>query len=421
MVSLLSLTGCGTTGASSKQLERVAKDWCLAVRASQVLPVYPLTEDVEPGDVFLVQVPIEDQVSVYKNKGYLPLDNHLARLHPTGWDIFYSQRYGFDTSTVVPPKQWQFPTAPNTVYGQAPRASFPTYGFSVSRSEGLSAAFPISAIPIGLNLLDSASANGMVAIKDCYTYGLDIEELQLKAQQWRDEHVDFVKQFHRLPSTAKAGGQQFYLRIVHRVYLTKNISVSLFSNEAQSGAISAGLPKAIELFNLGKGTDAASAIDGVNAALQKNMSPTTQPSTQPAAAGAAGAPAVGGSVKVAMAAARSISLVESFDRPLVFGFIAFDLPIDEAGQLEPPVSTLAQLEGRKPQKGTQVLALKYKVDKNTGILRSWLHKDRENFRKMQSYLASKHIDANPSDVVDGAPYAELRANIVSQLSEIEKL
>jgi len=37
------------------QLERVAKDWCLTIRASQVIPVYPLTEDLQPGDVFLVQ------------------------------------------------------------------------------------------------------------------------------------------------------------------------------------------------------------------------------------------------------------------------------------------------------------------------------------------------------------------------------
>ena len=38
----MSLTGCATTG---KQLEKVAKDWCETIRASQVICVYPLTEE----------------------------------------------------------------------------------------------------------------------------------------------------------------------------------------------------------------------------------------------------------------------------------------------------------------------------------------------------------------------------------------
>ena len=49
------LCGCRTT---ESQLARVAKDWCLTIRSSQVLPVYPLTEDLQPGDVFAVQTPL---------------------------------------------------------------------------------------------------------------------------------------------------------------------------------------------------------------------------------------------------------------------------------------------------------------------------------------------------------------------------
>ena len=75
------LAGCATQKMSGNQLARVAKDWSLSIRASQVIPVYPLTEDLQqPGDVFLVQTPIEEQVKIYLDKGFLPLENLVTRL-----------------------------------------------------------------------------------------------------------------------------------------------------------------------------------------------------------------------------------------------------------------------------------------------------------------------------------------------------
>ena len=67
------LSGCATQKMSGDQLARVAKDWSLSIRASQVIPVYPLTEDLLPGDIFLVQTPIEEEVKAYLAKGFLPL------------------------------------------------------------------------------------------------------------------------------------------------------------------------------------------------------------------------------------------------------------------------------------------------------------------------------------------------------------
>jgi hypothetical protein len=81
---LLLLTGCASQRMSGQQLERVAKDWCLSIRASQVIPVYPLTEDLQPGDVFLVQTPAEEQVRVYLERGFLPLENLVTRLRGAG-------------------------------------------------------------------------------------------------------------------------------------------------------------------------------------------------------------------------------------------------------------------------------------------------------------------------------------------------
>src|SRR2546426_11582519 len=90
----VALLGCDTTKSKSKQLARVAKDWSLVIRASQVIPVYPLTEDIVPGDIFLVRTPIEDQIKFYEEKGFLHLDHLLTRLQPDRYGSFYLGAYG---------------------------------------------------------------------------------------------------------------------------------------------------------------------------------------------------------------------------------------------------------------------------------------------------------------------------------------
>ena len=57
LCALVTLATCGSP--PERELEDVAKEWCLTIRASQVLPVYPLTEDLQPGDVFVVPSGIE--------------------------------------------------------------------------------------------------------------------------------------------------------------------------------------------------------------------------------------------------------------------------------------------------------------------------------------------------------------------------
>ena len=68
------------------------QDWSMVIRASQVLPIYPLTEDIQPGDVFLVQTPIDKQHEIYTKRGFLPFDNHLGRINPDGYKPFYERR-----------------------------------------------------------------------------------------------------------------------------------------------------------------------------------------------------------------------------------------------------------------------------------------------------------------------------------------
>lgn len=77
-IGVMTLAGCNASRSVREQSEEVAKNWSYVIRASQVMPVYPLMEDLQPGDVFLVEVPLQDEVSTWNERGYLPLSNHLA-------------------------------------------------------------------------------------------------------------------------------------------------------------------------------------------------------------------------------------------------------------------------------------------------------------------------------------------------------
>src|SRR5438876_2400605 len=134
---MLAISGCCST--KKCQLEHIAKDWCMTIRASQVIPVYPLTEDIQPGDVFLVQVPVDRQQQVYDDKGFLPLDNHIARLNPKGYTNFYANSFLAGVTNPLLPRDWAHPVNANAAdtnsqyWAPAPRAAFPSYSFAVRR------------------------------------------------------------------------------------------------------------------------------------------------------------------------------------------------------------------------------------------------------------------------------------------------
>ena len=105
-----------------------------------------------------------------------------------------------------------------------------------------------------------------------------------------------------------------YLRVVTRVYLTGRVNISMFNDEASGGSLSAGAAKtpvaALDLTQVGSGKDVTANYAKVNEVLDRELG------TAP-----------GGSVRVAAASSRSVSLVETFLRPLVVGYLAYDLPV----------------------------------------------------------------------------------------------
>lgn len=104
-------TGYFDGKVKQKQLQRVARDWCLTIRASQVIPVYPLDEDVQVGDLYIVDTPISQLKRQWNQKGYLPIDHRFGRIHPSGYNKYYLEgQYDVPNRNKAPlPKLWQFP------------------------------------------------------------------------------------------------------------------------------------------------------------------------------------------------------------------------------------------------------------------------------------------------------------------------
>ena len=352
---LMGAAGCQFS--KQGQLEQVAKDWCLTIRASQVIPVYPLTEDLQPGDVFLVTVPVDDQHKLYEAKGFLGLDNHIGRIDPAGYQDFYDHSFLTPAAEGVPgavlPKDWIRPLD-GVSWQPSPHAAFPSYSFSVRRGGGLSVAVPLHGVPVGLSLLGSDSADGTISIRKAQTIGVDTISLYRQLQAWAAENADFLSSFARNSEKDR----QNYLRVVTRVYATGEMDVFLSDASAAAAGADVGAPRPLELLKAtpaerdSEGNadprettvdDYTKGIDAINKSVSKAAETTLvdgKPTLLP-----------GGSLRVTAAAGRTVSLNEKFEKPLVLGYLAFDVTIGPRGTLGRPIPTLALID---PNSGVKV-------------------------------------------------------------------
>jgi hypothetical protein len=333
----VAVCGCKTT--KQEQLETAARDWCATIRASQVIPVYPLTEDIQPGDIFLVQLPVDQQQKLYKQRGYLPLDNHLDRLNPVSYPNFYSHNFLHSQSNVDLLSEWIRPNGHRTnSWLEAPNAAFPTYSFSVQKGAGINLAFPVEGVPVGLSLLGTDAAEGSVIIKNAHTVGVDTISVHGQLKDWAEANADFLRYF----SSSKHPN---YLRVVTRIYTVGSVDISLRDASSRSGGLDAGAAKPVNLLmpQLMQGTNAdpvtvRSNFVAGNSALQEILTSAL------GAKDAAGNLLPGGSLRLTAASGRTISMRETFDPPLTIGYIGFDCKIDRGGHLGQPIPTFSLLD-----------------------------------------------------------------------------
>ena len=314
----LLLTGCVTPRDKSRQLARVAKDWCLTIRASQVIPVYPPTRDVHPGDVFLTTTPIGEEVKLFEENGFLPLDVHLVRLKVDDQvKSFYATRPGEGA---------EFPNSVAT-WEDLPACAFPTYSFEVSRSGGLNLAIPVQGVPVGFNYLGAAAATGTVTLSEAQTVGLDIATLQPLLENWEKQNGRLLAAYAWDPGDPAA--RPVYVRVVARVYRVRSISVQL-SDAARAGAqLAAGL----ELPTPDPGAPSASKTAAEQYDEVAKRLDTTLVEQ------------LGGQVRVVKVARRSVLLTEKFRAPMAIGYLAYDCLILPGGLLSGPMPTYQRITG----------------------------------------------------------------------------
>ncbi|HEX4871852.1 MAG TPA: hypothetical protein VFV27_06005 [Nevskiaceae bacterium] len=384
------LSGCGVwteyrrnqaQEATQHQLERVAKDWSQMIGASQIIPVYPMTEDLVPGDVFLVTTPIDRQREAYRDKGYLPLAHHLYRIKPCGYENFYSPEVASNNRC----------SARRTLE-RYPRAAFPSYSFQLNEERGFRVALPLSAINLGLGLLASDNIEGTVSLQDAYTYGVDVVSLTHDVMGvLRGLDRDSLSFYGRPLKDPEAN----YIRVVSRVFLVKKVSVSMVSRAKDQAKASAepglGLlpgmtrvPTVGELGNLVASQQALICQSTPGAVLLRKVDAVggviCQPPRLPdlpkapkspklpepktiatpitgslfeladSALDTLGAvlPKAGGEVSFTSLRQRSVSMEETFQKPLVIGYLGFDMQILEDGRFGPPLPTFIELN-QKPE------------------------------------------------------------------------
>lgn len=301
---IILLNGCLTENA---QLQSINKDWNRLIRASHIYPIYPLSEDLQPGDLFFVQTGIED-LSSWDTSGYIKLDHQIARLYPTNYAEFY--KYSFVTGANDLPHYW----IQDNSWTNAPLAAFPSYSFAVKQGGGANVSLPIQGIPVGLALMAAKAASGQVTIADAHTYGVDEMTLQEQVNKFVNKHKTELEALINAQSDPKTN---YYLQVVSRVYVTQRVAVSMYNDSAFGVTASGGMPKDVPIPDLQTTNAAANYVNMVNAV---NAIVSSQQS-------AVGGVAPGGTIKFTSVSSRSVSLEETFPRPLVIGYTGFDVAI----------------------------------------------------------------------------------------------
>lgn len=344
-----------------EQLRDVAKGWCETIRASQIMPVYPLTEDLQPGDVFLVQTTVRNEENLWQNRGFLPLPRRLTRLHRLDYADFYQTAYWEDTYVPGPEghaRPWPGrvtwdPKTRRFTDVEAPRAAFPTYKVDVRTGKGIRFAMPIKGVPFAMSLMGADRATVAVTIRDAYTYGLDEEEVLRKLHTWAKTSgkallADYWEGTKK-PWYRKT--KELYLRVITRVYLTGGLNISATKTGVFGGAVDFGDTPPFKL-PVVKDKETAEDYKAVLDAMNESIEPAAGGAAKAGDAAKEGDDTkpphldIGASVRIAFVSKGSVGLRQTFDRPLAIGYVGFDVLVLKDGQLAVPTGTFSRITDR---------------------------------------------------------------------------
>lgn len=349
-VVVIALSAC--TVNPQKRLERVAKDWSMTIRASQVMPIYPLEENLRPGDIYLSTRSMESDIASWNERGFLPLVNRYARIELTKSD--FNPQFQNAAGTTSPPS-----------FTRLPKAAFPSYTFEVDRRGSLGLAIPLSSVPVALAIAGAQSATGSVVLKKATTLGLPDMVMNEHIHSWAKTER---KKLALEAKKAKAAGKPLVLRVITRVFSIEGANVSLtFAKATSFGADVGAAPTPPELLSASE-KDFTKRLEELKtriATLQtlegegaspEIPEPAGEPSTDPEIAALqeelksvellraraeveaarrrvergsmadqfGGFLLPGGAARIASRSAHGVSLVEDFEKPLVVGYWALE-------------------------------------------------------------------------------------------------
>ncbi|GMV25226.1 MAG: hypothetical protein AMXMBFR58_12570 [Phycisphaerae bacterium] len=373
--------GCVTARDKSRELSRVAKDWCLTIRASQVIPCYPLIQDLQPGDVFLTQTPIGEEVREFEERGFLALDQQIYRIPADDLRDALAEHYAFRYDAL----DGKFPTA--GMWENVPDAKFPSYAVDISRAGGLSLAVPVQGVPVGFNFLGAAEATASISISKATTYGLDITKIQrILEERWlSQERVKrWLMPYGTLPGDPES--RPVYVRVVSRVFYTSEVNIDLQDRRNSGVAAKAGI-------DIGAPDDVSAM--GTRAEMMADLTKKLNNSL------ARPLPdQIGGKFRFVSATTRSVTLNEEFARPLVIGYLAYDCQVLPDGTLGSPVATLNRIKGDPYQPllasfdSGQLITAWYtkegKSDEREAMVQAWLDANAPGITVMEFMSSPQH-------------------------------
>ncbi|MNI27244.1 hypothetical protein D3C73_809750 [compost metagenome] len=321
------------------------------------MPVYPLDEDIRPGDVYLSKNDVSTEIATWEAKGFLPLINRYDRIPiaESEYDTQYAN--GFAKTNGVS-------------FNRAPGTAFPSYTFSVDKRGALGLAIPLNSVPVALAASGAQSATGSVVFKDASNQGLSDRTMQSIIERWAAKNRSLLTEKYN-------DGSATVLRVITRVYSIKGATVSLAFSEAIGAQTDIGagantpnlLSTSDEHYNtlitylnkqieLKKGTVVAAApaapataptpttTDTEIAALEADIATVNklkveqqlqameqQITNLQSETKYGGYVLPGSSFKVASRTARGVTMNESFTTPLVVGYLALEYMILPSGRI----------------------------------------------------------------------------------------
>lgn len=416
LLLLVFISGCASY-AARKRLEGVAKGWCEMIRASQVIPVYPLTQDLMVGDVFLTQTTINDQASEYNRRGFLALDDYQIRLPYTNFSQIYFDGYWKDgfggTNTPHPVPVFTNIGAISNVQplllttAPLPRAAFPTYSVQAQSGYGFNAAFPIQGIPVALSYLNSQQVNASITIADARTYAGDPGQLYALLLAWSQNPATRAQLAQAASNVAPT---KVFLRVVSRVYYARAVDVFLERAGSQGASGKAGTIGAVSL----------AASNGTNnIADYTNVLNTLTAAATTAASVISNATQIGGAVKFVSASSSTVGLSQSFDSLLAIGYLGFDVQVDTNGNIGYPIPTFQHIMGKIPKAAAKVHGVEFGADANSAKIRAWLNLPATPSHEelLRQFLGPSWLEQNPLPyVLNAKDYSAIRSLIVARFN-----